>query len=85
MKPAAFFQLWPPIPWSADITAVATHPGVDGGLLALSALEHSPLARVSMTGIPAMGGFQAAYIGALYTLAGTSHQQRATCVIRGLR
>lgn len=64
MKPAAFFQLWPPIPWSADITAVATHPGVDGGLLALSALEHSPLARVSMTGIPAMGGFQAAYIGA---------------------
>jgi len=42
----------------------ATHPGVDGGLLALSSLERSPLARVAMTGIPAMGGFQAAYFGA---------------------
>ena len=45
-------------PWQA------THPGVDGGLLALSSLERSPLARVAMTGIPAMGGFQAAYFGA---------------------
>ena len=64
IKPAAFFQLWPPIPSACDITCVATHPGVDGGPLALSALEQSPLARVSMTGIPAMGGFQAAYFGA---------------------
>ncbi len=37
---------------------------MDGGLLALSSLERSPLARVAMTGIPAMGGFQAAYFGA---------------------
>jgi hypothetical protein len=36
-------------------------------LLALSSLERSPLARVAMTGIPAMGGFQAAYFGARHT------------------
>ncbi len=61
---AAFFQAWPPTPYTADVTALAAAPGVDGGLLALSALERSPLARVLLTGLPALGGFQAAYAGA---------------------
>ncbi len=63
---AAFFQAWPPIPYTADVTALAAAPGVDGGLLALSALERSPLARVLLTGLPALGGFQAAYLGKLH-------------------
>lgn len=65
MSGAAFFQAWPPIPYTADVTALAAAPGVDGGLLALSALERSPLARVLLTGLPALGGFQAAYLGKL--------------------
>lgn len=66
MSGAAFFQAWPPIPYTADVTALAAAPGVDGGLLALSALERSPLARVLLTGLPALGGFQAAYLGKLH-------------------
>lgn len=65
VSPAAFFQAWPPIPYTADVTALAVAPGVDGGLLALSALERSPLSRVLLTGLPALGGFQAAYCGEL--------------------
>lgn len=63
MSAAAFFQAWPPIPYTADVTALGAAAGVDGGLLALSALERSPLARVLLTGLPALGGFQAAYLG----------------------
>jgi hypothetical protein len=60
---AGFFQAWPPVPYTADVTALGAAAGVDGGLLALSALERSPLARVLLQGLPALGGFQAAYLG----------------------
>ena len=51
------------MPYTADVTALGAAAGVDGGLLALSALERSPLARVLLQGLPALGGFQAAYLG----------------------
>ena len=63
MSAAGFFQAWPPVPYTADVTALGAAAGVDGGLLALSALERSPLARVLLQGLPALGGFQAAYLG----------------------
>jgi hypothetical protein len=52
--------------YDAGIQAVATatRTGVAGGLAALTALERGPMQRVLLQGLPAQGGFVAAYSGA---------------------
>lgn len=45
------------------LCGVCTIPGWQGGLALLSNLERSPMARVLLRGLPAQGGFEAAYYG----------------------
>lgn len=45
------------------LCGVCTIPGWQGGLALLSNLERSPMARVLLRGLPAQGGFEAAYFG----------------------
>lgn len=42
---------------------VCTIPGWQGGLALLSNLERSPMASIMLRGLPAQGGFEAAYYG----------------------
>lgn len=42
---------------------MCTKPGVAGGLALLGALHRSSLACISLKGLAAQGGFQAAYLG----------------------
>lgn len=50
-----------------ELTAVCRNKGAVGGLQALTALESGPFARVYFQGLPAQGGFHAAYAGNMST------------------
>lgn len=50
---------------------VCTIPGWQGGLALLSNLERSPMARIMLRGLPAQGGFEAAYYG--WSFCGWQH------------
>ena len=52
-----------PVPAGTHLTGMCTKPGVAGGLALLGALHRSPLACISLKGLAAQGGFQAAYLG----------------------
>ena len=45
---------------------VCTIPGWQGGLALLSNLERSPMDRIMLRGLPAQGGFEAAYYGSSF-------------------
>ena len=51
-----------------DFVGTAAVAGVSGGLSVLSALERGRLHRVSLTALPAQGGFTAAYQGVQFLL-----------------
>ena len=51
-----------PMPAGTHLTGMCTKPGVAGGLALLGALHRSPLACISLKGLAAQGGFQAAYL-----------------------
>ena len=46
-----------------QMCGVCTISGWEGGLALLSNLERSPLSKVLLRGLPAQGGFEAAYYG----------------------
>ena len=46
-----------------QVCGVCTSGGWQGGLALLSNLERSPLTRIMLRGLPAQGGFEAAYYG----------------------
>ena len=52
-----------PMRAGTHLTGMCTKPGVAGGLALLGALHRSPLACISLKGLAAQGGFQAAYLG----------------------
>jgi hypothetical protein len=62
--PHGFFEAWAGLPVSAELPVVATWPGVDGLLLALSALGRQPLRCAWQRALPAVCGAQAAYLTA---------------------
>jgi hypothetical protein len=62
--PHGFFEAWGGLPVSAELPVVATWPGVDGLLLALSALGRQPLRCAWRRALPAVCGAQAAYLTA---------------------
>ena len=45
------------------LCGVCTISGWQGGLALLSNLERSPMVRIMLRGLPAQGGFEAAYYG----------------------
>ena len=59
-RPSEFHD---PMPAGTHLTGMCTKPGVAGGLTLLGALHRSPLACISLKGLAAQGGFQAAYLG----------------------
>ena len=56
MTLASSLQAW-------EVQLSAARGGVMGGLLALSALERSPLQRVALQALPCQGGFVGLYHG----------------------
>ena len=65
------------------LCGVCTIPGWQGGLALLSNLERSPMARVLLRGLPAQGGFEAAYYGwSTYPFVVTVYN--ADCLVRQL-
>jgi hypothetical protein len=62
--PHGFLEAWTSLPVSAELPVVATWPGVDGLLLALSALARQPLRCAWRRALPAVCGAQAAYLSA---------------------
>ncbi len=54
------------------ICGVCTIGGWEGGLALLSNLERSPLTKIMLRGLPAQGGFEAAYYGRNLLAAGVS-------------
>ncbi len=54
------------------ICGVCTIGGWEGGLALLSNLERSPLTKIMLRGLPAQGGFEAAYYGMNLFAAGVS-------------
>lgn len=62
--PHGFLEAWVGLPVSAELPVVATWPGVDGLLLALSALARQPLRCAWQRALPAVCGAQAAYLSA---------------------
>lgn len=62
--PHGFLEAWASLPVSAELPVVATWPGVDGLLLALSALARQPLSCAWRRALPAVCGAQAAYLSA---------------------
>jgi len=62
--PHGFLEAWTSLPVSAELPVVATWPGVDGLLLALSALARQPLRCAWRRALPAVCGAQSAYLSA---------------------
>ena len=62
--PTGFLESWAALPVSAELPIVTTWPGVDGLLLALSALARQPLRCAWRRALPAVCGAQAAYLTA---------------------
>ncbi|KAI8464574.1 MAG: hypothetical protein J3K34DRAFT_114028 [Monoraphidium minutum] len=62
--PHGFLEAWVGLPVSAELPVAAAWPGVDGLLLALSALARQPLRCAWQRALPAVCGAQAAYLTA---------------------
>jgi hypothetical protein len=62
--PAGFLEAWAGLPVGAELPVAAAWPGVDGLLLALSALARQPLRCAWRRALPAVCGAQAAYLSA---------------------
>lgn len=63
------------------LCGVCTIPGWQGGLALLSNLERSPMARVLLRGLPAQGGFEAAYYGWSFYHLLMSQFHNVSCLI----
>lgn len=63
---ADFFHQMASMPYGCHICGVCTIEGWQGGLALLSNLERSPMARIMLRGLPAQGGFEAAYYGSYW-------------------
>lgn len=64
-NPEEFMHIWNTLPVKAELPATALWPGVDGMLLALSALARQPLHCSWLRALPTLCGAQAAYITSL--------------------
>lgn len=64
--PPHFFHQLASMPYGCHMCGVCTIPGWQGGLALLSNLERSPMARIMLRGLPAQGGFEAAYYGSYW-------------------
>ncbi|KXZ43330.1 hypothetical protein GPECTOR_94g652 [Gonium pectorale] len=58
---AEFFRTWGTLPSRAELSGVCTWPGPEGGALLVSALLRQPLGCASLSHVPAVAGFQAAF------------------------
>ena len=67
------------MPAGTHLTGMCTKPGVVGGLTLLGALHRSPLACISLKGLAAQGGFQAAYLGVSDVIRHKGFQWPACC------
>lgn len=63
---ADFFHQMASMAYGCHICGVCTIGGWEGGLALLSKLERSPLTKIMLRGLPAQGGFEAAYYGSYW-------------------
>ncbi|KAL0052511.1 hypothetical protein WJX82_003263 [Trebouxia sp. C0006] len=63
---ADFFHQMASMAYGCHICGVCTIGGWEGGLALLSNLERSPLTKIMLRGLPAQGGFEAAYYGSYW-------------------